>query len=127
MSAIRSLEVILYVEDQLLARDFYRATLAIEPTLDVPGMTEFLVGNATLGLMPARGIRKILCDAVSESSRDVRCELYIDVDDPALFVARAIQNGAKELSALAPRDWGDDVTYLSDPDNHVIAFAKKST
>jgi uncharacterized glyoxalase superfamily protein PhnB len=126
MSAILNFEIILYVEDQQRARDFYTATLAIEPSLDVPGMTEFKIGGATLGLMPALGIRKLLGDAVPEHSRDARCELYIGVDDPAEVASRAIQHGAKELSPLQVRDWGDDVIYLADLDNHIIAFARKS-
>jgi catechol 2,3-dioxygenase-like lactoylglutathione lyase family enzyme len=44
---------ILYVADQKRSRDFYRNILGIEPSLDVPGMTEFpLTDNASLGLMP---------------------------------------------------------------------------
>ena len=89
-------------------------------------MTEFHIGDTKLGLMPATGIQKILGSAVALDSSGTRCELYLDVDDPALFGSRAIAAGARELSALAARNWGDDVVYLADPDNHVIAFARKT-
>ncbi|MBK6476581.1 MAG: hypothetical protein IPF95_18030 [Flavobacteriales bacterium] len=32
---------ILYVQDQLRSTSFYTALLGLEPTLNVPGMTEF--------------------------------------------------------------------------------------
>lgn len=41
-------EFILYVADQARSRDFYRTVLATEPTLDVPGMTEFDLGGCKL-------------------------------------------------------------------------------
>jgi hypothetical protein len=33
--------------------------------------------------------------------------------------------GAKELSAMAARDWGHAAAYSLDPDGHVLAFAKE--
>lgn len=55
------LHVILYVRDQAASAAFYRAALAVSPRLDVPGMTEFEVGGAVLGLMPEEGI--VRCSA----------------------------------------------------------------
>jgi len=124
---LTAFEVILYVFDQEKSRDFYNAVLAAEPTLDVPGMTEFAVAGGTLGLMPERGIKKLLGDAINDpaTARDVpRCELYLRVDDPNAYASRAKGAGAKELSPLQLRDWGDEVVYLADPDSHVIAFAR---
>lgn len=52
---------ILYVSDQRASARFYEAVLAMAPSLDVPGMTEFTLGSdAVLGLMPAAGIRRLL-------------------------------------------------------------------
>ena len=53
-------EFILYVADQARATAFYRHVLAAEPVLDVPGMTEFDLGGATLGLMPAADMEDLL-------------------------------------------------------------------
>ncbi|MDP4198041.1 MAG: VOC family protein [Bacteroidota bacterium] len=124
---IRSFEVILYVADQAHSRDFYAAILGLTPALDVPGMTEFQIGDATLGLMPSRGIKRLLGDSIKnpELTRDIpRCELYLTVDDPNLYASLAIESGARLLSPLARRDWGHDVVYLADPDEHIIAFAR---
>lgn len=43
----------MYGRDQRASADFYRRVLVIEPTLDVPGMTEFtIMDGAILGLEP---------------------------------------------------------------------------
>ncbi len=38
---------------------------------------------------------------------------------------RAIAAGARELSPLAPRDWGDEAAYFADPDGNVLAVARR--
>lgn len=122
---------ILYVRDQAASARFYRGVLGVAPRLDVPGMTEFQLGlgGAVLGLMPEAGIRRLLGDAIPDpaiASGTPRAELYLLVEDPAAFHRRAIEAGARELSALAPRDWGHDAAYSLDPDGHVLAFARPS-
>ena len=106
---------------------FYRHTLAAEPDLHVPGMTEFSLGGAVLGVMPEAGIKRLLGDSLPDpaAARGVpRAEVYLVVDDPAAYHARAMAAGARELSGLAPRDWGHDAAYSLDPDGHVVAFAR---
>ncbi len=124
--------IVLYVADQGRSTVFYRAVLVSDPVLDVPGMTQFLLpGGATLGLMPFDAIRRLLptlphADGSGEASGAPRCELYLVVDDPSAFHRRALDSGATELDALAPRDWGDEAAYSLDPDGHVVAFAHPS-
>lgn len=119
---------ILYVADQKLSARFYEKALASKPRLDVPGMTEFeLGGGAVLGLMPSAGIRRLLGPKLpdpAEGDGIPRAELYLLVEDPSAGHRRALEAGAAELSALAPRDWGHDAAYSLDPDGHVLAFAK---
>jgi uncharacterized glyoxalase superfamily protein PhnB len=119
---------ILYVKDQEKSCDFYKNVLNIEPILNVPGMTEFKLSEDTkLGIMPEKGIAKILGDDIPHpetGSGIPRCELYLTVDEPEEYYNRAINNGAKEISKLQLRDWGDEVCYCSDLDGHVLAFAK---
>lgn len=122
----RRAHLILFVRDQLAACRFYRHVLAREPTLDVPGMTELELGPATiLGLMPERGITRLLGPTVDPAGAGgaPRAELYLVVDEPAAHHARALAAGARELSALAPRDWGHVVAYSADLDGHILAFA----
>ncbi|HSQ63466.1 MAG TPA: VOC family protein [Polyangiaceae bacterium] len=127
MTRVRA-HFILYVRDQAASAAFYRAVLAMEPALDVPGMTELHIGDAVLGLMPEAGIKRLLGDALPDPSGargTPRSELYLVVDDPQAHHARALAHGARELSPLSARDWGHEVAYSLDPDGHVLAFARE--
>ncbi len=119
---------ILFVRDQRAATRFYREVLDLVPRLDVPGMTEFELGEGVvLGLMPSEGIRKLLGDALPDpdgAGPVSRAELYLLVEDPEAFHRRALDSGAVELSALSVRDWGHEAAYSLDPDGHVLAFAR---
>lgn len=121
---------ILYVSDQQRSSAFYSAVLGQAPDINVPGMTEFsLAGSAVLGLMPEEGVVRLLGDklALPSLARGIaRCELYLLVEEPAAFHARAIGAGAREIGPLALRDWGHLAAYSLDPDGHVLAFASMS-
>lgn len=123
--------IILYVADQQKSRDFYSIILQKEPSQDVPGMTEFtLTENLKLGLMPETGISKILLNktpAPASGNGIPRCELYIVLDSIESIFETAIEAGAKKISPIDDRDWGDKVGYLADFDGHIIAFAKRIT
>ncbi len=122
-------EFIIYVSDQNKSRDFYKNVLLLEPVLDVNGMTEFQLSEYTkLGIMPEAGIAKILGDKTPHPASGngiPRCELYLYVDNAIEYYQRAVNEGAKEISPVQARDWGDAAGYLSDLDGHIIAFAEK--
>jgi catechol 2,3-dioxygenase-like lactoylglutathione lyase family enzyme len=119
---------ILYVQDQARSTAFYARALELEPSLNVPGMTEFsLSQDCILGLMPHAGIQRLLGETLPAPSPGAgipRAELYLVVEQPQSYHRRAIAAGATELSAFAPRDWGHSVAYSLDPDGHVLAFAE---
>lgn len=121
--------LILYVRDQQAARDFYASALGIAPDLDVPGMTEFaILQGVRIGLMPEAGIARLITPPLPHPAQGAgipRCELYLRVDDVDAAYARALQAGASPVSPPASRDWGEHVGYLSDPDGHVLAFARR--
>lgn len=118
---------ILYVANQKASSAFYQRVLEVPPRLDVPGMTEFqLSAEHVLGLMPEAGIRRILGDILPDPAAAngiPRVELYFRVSDPEAGLSRGLEAGAKLLSPLMDRDWGDKAGYLLDPDGHVLAFA----
>ncbi len=120
--------LILYVRDQRTSAKFYAAVLGQNPRVDVPGMTEFALGSAcVLGLMPEAGARRLLGPGAPDPSNGngvPRAELYLTVDDPEGYHRRALAGGAKELSPLTDRDWGDQAAYSIDSDGHVLAFAR---
>lgn len=53
-----------------------------------------------------------------------RAEIYLVVSNAKACYDRAMANGAKSLSELAMRDWGQQVAYCLDLDGHVLAFAE---
>ncbi len=78
--------------------------------------------------MPNAGIAKILGYTTPHPETGTgipRCELYLHVEDLEKEFENAIQAGAKVISKIAERNWGDRVGYLADPDGHVIALAEK--
>ncbi|MBK9214572.1 MAG: VOC family protein [Chloracidobacterium sp.] len=126
---IRKRHIILYVRDQQQSTRFYTAALAFEPILNVPGMTEFDLGEgAVLGLMPEAGATRLLgieTERFDAARATPRAEVYLVVDDAAAYHQRAIKAGAVELSSPSARDWGHEAAYSLDPDGHVLAFAKE--
>ena len=123
-------EIILYVADQTRSRNFYAAVLDQQPDLDVPGMTEFLLNPACkLGLMPETSIAKILEGKTphpADGNGIPRCELYLYTQNPTEACDRALKAGAKLVSPVSARDWGDSVGYVADFDGHILAFATKT-
>lgn len=120
-------EFILFVADQTRSRNFYRTVLAMEPTLDVPGMTEFDLGGCKLGLMPEAGMARILTPAMShpgQANGIPRCEVYLLVKTAEEVVGRCRSASAMEVSPLLARGWGHRVAYFADPDGHVLAIAE---
>lgn len=131
MRHIRLVETILYVSDQQASRAFYSGIFRQDPDLDVPGMTEFnLAENCKIGLMPNTGIAKILGDKTphpGEGNGIPRCELYLYVEDVQAEYDNALRCGARLISPVSGRGWGDRVCYFADPDGHIVAFAQKIT
>ncbi len=125
--AMQRVHLILYVRDQARSEAFYAAVLGRPPVLSVPGMSEFaLAGGAVLGLMPERGIVRLLGAAIVDPALGAgapRAELYLVDEEARAMHARALAAGARELSAWSRRDWGNEVAYVADPDGHVLAFA----
>ena len=126
---MKEIEFIIYVANQNNSRHFYENVLQIEPSLHVPGMTEFRLSISTkLGLMPENGIAKILNDSMphpNNGSGIPRCELYLKVENASEYIKRGSRFGGKIISELTLRNWGDKVGYISDLDGHIIAFAEK--
>lgn len=126
---MEEIEFIIYVADQQKSRDFYKNLFNIEPTLDVPGMTEFNLSiNCKLGIMPEAGIAKILGDKTLHPSKGngiPRCELYLKVENASNYFNRGLVLGGKAISPIQKRDWGDTVGYLADIDGHIIAIVEK--
>lgn len=119
---------ILYVDDQEKSTEFYAKVLNLDPSLHVPGMTEFTLGNGCkLGLMPKKGIKNLLRNGLKnlDFGKGVLCsEVYLLVDNPEIYHQRALAHGARELSKISKREWGDVAAYSLDSDGYVLVFAR---
>lgn len=126
---ITQLEFILYVSNQEKSTKFYKTILQQNPSLNVPGMTEFTLNEfVKIGLMPNDGIATITTPTLPHPTSGngiPRCELYLRVENIETIFEEAKRAGAIEISPIALRDWGDTVGYVADFDGHVIAFATK--
>ncbi len=122
--------LILYVADQAKSTAFYSSVLAVEPTLNVPGMTEFSIGPAAiLGLMPEAGAVRLFGDRIEHpltAGLSPRAEIYLLLKDADAYHQRALEHGGREISGMQKRDWGHTAAYSMDPDGYILAFAEES-
>ena len=124
---IKRPEFILFVADPKRSKEFYAILLERIPVLDVPGMIEFDLGGAKLGLMGNDNIGRIICPPLPHPADAVgipRRELYLEVDDLDAAIANATKANANIVDPAADRNWGHRVAYFADPDGHVVALAK---
>ncbi len=132
---------ILFVADQKAATHFYSEVLQQQPRLQVVGMSEFkLAGGAVLGLMPVEGARRLFGEDLLPPGEEAgplpvesrpsqaggpRSELYLLLERPEAVLERAQAAGARVLSPVCARDWGDRAGYCLDRDGHLLAFAAR--
>jgi predicted enzyme related to lactoylglutathione lyase len=119
--------IILAVRDLSRAVTFYRAAFGWAQTVDVPVYAEFaLPGSLRLGLYQREGFGRNtgqLPMAVPEGGLS-GTELYLYTEDLPSAATRLMELGARQLSPIAQRDWGDEVAYFADPDGNVLALAR---
>jgi predicted enzyme related to lactoylglutathione lyase len=118
--------VILAVTDLACARRFYEACFDWPLQVETPVYLEFgLPEGLRLGLYRKEGFEKNLGLPVASTPSGAvgPTELYLYDPEPEQIIARALQAGGRLLAPLRPRDWGDLVGYLADPDGNVIAIA----
>lgn len=121
---------ILAVSDLPRAARFYEEVFGWRRHVDVPVYVEFEIPEGpALGVYLrggfARNTGRPAAPGVPASTTST--ELYFRVDDVEGAVRRALAAGAELLSPPVPRDWGDVVAYVADPDGNVLAFARPAS
>jgi uncharacterized glyoxalase superfamily protein PhnB len=96
--------------------------------VDTPVYVELDAGTLRFGLYQRDGFAKNIGQLPAKTAEGalVPVEIYLEVIDLELSLQRALDAGARLLSAKSPRPWGDDVAYVADPDGVVIALAVHS-
>ena len=125
--AARHVLTILAVGDLARSRAFYRDAFGWALPVDVPAYAEFeLPGGMRLGLYQREGFARNTgqAPAVTPLGAISATEIYLHVDDLPAAVGKLEAAGARVLSPLAKRDWGDEAAYYADPDGNALVVAK---
>ena len=123
----RHVLTILAVEDLVRAVTFYRGAFGWDQPVDVPVYAEFtLPGGMRLGLYERQGFGRNTGQVPARipGGEIAPTELYFHVEDLQAAIDRLTGAGARCLSPLAARDWGDDAAYFRDPDGNVLVVAR---
>lgn len=118
---------ILAVEDVAASLAFYRAAFSLTPEVDTPVYAEFtLAGGQRIGLYEREGFGRNTGQTPARipSGELAPTELYFYADDLLAAIERIKEAGARELSPLARRDWGDEAAYFADPSGNVLVLAR---
>lgn len=127
MSAVRHVLTILAVADVERAAGFYEAAFGWPRRVSVPVYVELALPDGRgLGLYERGGYARNtgVLPAAAPPGAISGCELYLHCDDLPATLARLAGLGARVLSPLAARDWGDEAAYFADPDGNVIVVAR---
>lgn len=118
---------ILAADDLPRAVAFYEAAFGWPRTVSVPVYSEFaLPDGMRFGLYQREGFGRNTGQVPARvaPAEIAGTELYFYPDDVQEAVRCLLAAGARKLSDLAPRDWGDEAAYFADPDGNVITVAR---
>ncbi len=121
--------VIVAVADVDRATRFYTDAFAWPVAVSVPVYTELaLPDGMRLGLYQRDAFVKNTLRPVAPSleGHTTATELYFTVDDLEASCAKLTSLGARYLSPISPRPWGDTAAYFEDPDGNVVVIARPS-
>lgn len=120
---------ILAVKDLTQAAKFYTQAFGWNQTVAVPVYAEFeLPDGMRLGLYEREsfGINTGQVPFEIPDGALTGTELYFYSDDLEGDIEKLLKAGAQQLSALEPKNWGDDAAYFADPAGNVIVLARRS-
>jgi len=102
------------------SRDFYESVLGIEVDDTVPSRLYFHCGEVILALI----------DWTVEGRKDLQPtpdNVYLATSELDALYERAIGAGARVVSAIEKRPWGERSFYCLDPDGNQLCFVDDST
>jgi hypothetical protein len=120
--------VIFAVADLVRSRETAQAC-GWEISIDTPRFIEFSLGDdLRLGFYERAAYYQNL--GVEEPPPPLQpavpaTELYLYVEQPEEVASTLVGLGARPISPLTLRSWGDEVTYLLHPDGYVVALARR--
>lgn len=124
---VRLALVILAVEDLGRSLAFYRRAFPWSQTVEVPSYAEFaLPGGMRLGLYERKafGVNTGQVPHPIPVGGLAPSELYLYPSDLEAAAEALVAAGARLLSPMKLRGWGEEAVYYSDPDGNVVALAR---
>lgn len=116
----RQVLTILAVADLARSVAFYRNAFGWPAPVETPVYVEFeLPDGQRIGVYERSSFALNVGHAPTTGT-----EIYLHAEDLTGAIARVEATGAKRLSPLSRRDWGDDAAYYSDPDGNVVVVAR---
>lgn len=115
------------VQDVARARAFYDAAFGWEVAVALPVFVEYRIGPGLgLGLYAREGYARNTgaMPCVTPPGAISAAEVYLRVDDLEAAVLRLERAGARVLSPISTRPWGDEAAYFADPDGNVVTVAR---
>ena len=119
--------IILAVRDLPKAVAFYRQAFDWPIQVEVPVYVEMAMPSGQrFGLYHHEGFARNtgLPAACVPEEHTTATELYFYTEELSATMERLEQAGARLLSPLAPRPWGDEAAYFADPEGNVIVLAR---
>ena len=117
--------VILAVRDLAAMKGFYQAVLGWNLVVDVAVYVELQADDGMrVGLYADSHFASNVGSTPAATTGLTRTEIYLHCDDLSAAVERVTAAGARELSPRAPRAWGDEAAYFSDPEGNVVVLAR---
>src|SRR5579859_123340 len=102
------------------SRDFYERVLGTEADATVPSRLYFHCGDVILALID-RGVPS------ERPFMPLPDNIYFATDDIDATHRRAADAGAREISAIETRPWGERSFYCLDPDGNPLCFVDEAT
>ena len=124
---IQRVLLVLACQDVARARAFYLRAFGWEVKADLSFYVEMEAPTGLrVGLYARDGFERNTGEpsAPRPSGGTTSCELYVYVDDPASALERLVSAGARRITEVAPRAWGDAAGYAADPEGNVVAVAR---
>lgn len=117
---------ILAVGDLARSVAFYETVFGWPRRVDTPVYVEFELPGAGLGVYQRQGFAKNTGQEPTAVSKGAitATEIYLRPPDLEAVLQRLQATGARQLSALSPRPWGEEAAYFVDPDGNVVTVAR---
>lgn len=117
---------ILATEDLERAVNFYKHAFDWSVRLQSKTYVEFeLPGGLGLALCTKTGFERYTGQQPETAPNGVTpVQVYLRSDNLPRIIARLHAAGARPISNLKPRDWGEEAAYFADPDGHVLVVSR---